>query len=91
MEVGGVGNPGIDLETHSRTDLHKTSIEFEGILLATLLQSWQHAGPFSEDEEQPAGNDTLQSVAIQATGNALAKRGQLGIAKMVERSLTAHR
>lgn len=90
MQVGNIAGMTSTPEARETAQVRKASLEFEGMLLAAFLQSWQQASPFS-DEEQSAGDDTLQSVAIQATGNALAKRGLLGIADMVERCLTAHK
>jgi len=87
MEVGEVTNKAPALDSHDGAQLRKAAREFEGMLLASLLQSWQHIGPFSEEDEQSAGQDTLESVGIQATANALASRGALGIAEMVERCL----
>ncbi len=90
MEVAGVGPKTPAAEGRDNAEFRKAALEFEGMLLAAFLQSLQHAGPFSE-EEQSAGSDTLQSIAVQATGNALAKRGLLGIADMVEKYMAAHK
>ncbi len=90
MEVGEVTKKA-PMPEHDREGFRKAALEFEGMLLAAFLQSWQHTGPFSDDKDESTGNDTMQSIAIQATGQELAKRGLLGIADMVEKCLVEHK
>jgi Rod binding domain-containing protein len=74
-------------ETPAHRKLRKAAQDFEGILISELWD--QSDSDFSSlpGETQAAGSDTLKSLAIQTMSAALAKRGGLGIARMLVHQL----
>lgn len=66
---------------------HKSAVEFESILLASWLEKMQQTIQTLPGDDQDPGADTFQSLGVQAISGALAARGGLGIAKLVEKHL----
>lgn len=67
---------------------HKSAVEFESILLASWLEKMQQTIQTLPGDEQDPGADTFQSLGVQAISGALAARGGLGIANMIEKHLS---
>ncbi len=83
----GRGNAGGAASDGSR--LSHAAVEFESVLLGQWLQSAQKSFatvPGSEEGED-AGGDQMLGFATQQLAHAIASRGGLGIAKLVERAL----
>ena len=84
QEVASAGGPS---ETPAHKKLRKAAEEFEGILISQLLGEFK-VGLSSLSGDSPlAGSDTLNSLAIQTLSGALARRGGLGIGKMLVHQL----
>jgi len=62
--------------------LVKAAQDFEAILLSTWLQKLQESYAGGDDAMDPA-HGTLTSMGTEAIASALAKRGGIGIAKML--------
>ncbi len=60
---------------------------FEGILIGTLWKSMQKDPLFSSNDADP-GAGTMSSLGLQAVASAIAARGGLGLAKMIEQQLS---
>ncbi len=84
----GVTESGAAEETPERWKLRKAAREFEAILISQMWEQFQSGLSSLAGETQPAGSDTLNSLAIQAMSMGLARRGGLGIAQMIVRQLT---
>jgi Rod binding domain-containing protein len=74
--------------------IQKSAREFEAVLLSHWLEQAEHSFATvpggDKDEADDPGRDQFTSVAMQAVGTAMSgKRGGLGIAAMVARSLEA--
>jgi len=65
--------------------LTKVAKQFEGVLLASLLQEIQKGTLDPSDGGLGAGSETLRSLGTEAVAQALAQKGGLGIAKMIVR------
>jgi Rod binding domain-containing protein len=80
-------SPGLQAEktnTGSRIEkLTKAAQEFEGILLSSWLEEVQKSSLDTSDTGQDAGSETLRSLGTQAVAQAWARRGGLGIARMI--------
>jgi Rod binding domain-containing protein len=59
---------------------------FEGILIGSLWKSLQKDPLFSSNGADP-GAGTMSNLGLQAVSSAIAARGGLGLAKMIEREL----
>ena len=63
--------------------LKKVAQDFEGILLASLLDEVQKGSLDPSQASAGAGSETLRSLGAQAVAQALAERGGVGIAHMI--------
>ncbi len=79
--------------TGAREDakIEKAGKDFESILLGTWLQQAENSfatvpGGDGEDD-QDAGKDQFQGIAMQALAGSLTKSGGIGIAKMITQHL----
>jgi Rod binding domain-containing protein len=63
--------------------LKKVAQDFEGILLASLLNEAQKGSLDPSQASLGAGSETLRSLGTQAVAQALAERGGVGIARMI--------
>jgi Rod binding domain-containing protein len=63
--------------------LKKVAQDFEGILLASLLDEAQKGSLDPSPTSLGAGSETLRSLGSQAVAQALAERGGVGIARMI--------
>jgi Rod binding domain-containing protein len=63
--------------------LKKVAQDFEGILLASLLDEAQKGSFDPSQASVGAGSETLRSLGAQAVAQALAERGGVGIARMI--------
>ena len=81
--AGGSQTP----ETAEHRKLRKAAEDFETILISELWEKFQSGISSLSGESQPAGSDTLNSLATQSLSSALAHRGGLGIAQMIVRQL----
>ena len=74
-------------ETPEHRKLRKAAEDFETILISELWEQFQSGVSSLSGGSQPAGSDTLNSLATQSLSSALAHRGGLGIAQMIVRQL----
>jgi Rod binding domain-containing protein len=74
-------------ETPAHRKLRKAAEEFESMMIAQLWQGFQSGLSSLTGESQPAGSETLNSLATQSMSTALAHRGGLGLAQMIVRQL----
>ena len=81
--AGGSQTP----ETTEHRKLRKAAEDFETILISELWEQFQSGLSSLSGGSQPAGSDTLNSLATQSLSSALAHRGGLGIAQMIVRQL----
>ena len=65
--------------------LTRVAKQFEGVLLASLLQEVQKGALDSSEGGLGAGSETLRSLGTEAVAQALAQKGGLGIARMIVR------
>ena len=70
-------------ETSAHKKLRKAAEAFEGILISKLLEEFKTGFSSIGGESPMAGSDTLNSLAIQTLSGAMARRGGLGIGKML--------
>jgi Rod binding domain-containing protein len=79
QSAGALGS----VETPTHRKLVKAAEQFEGMLISQLLGDFK-GGLAAPGEESSAGSsDSLNSFAIQSLSEALARRGGLGIARML--------
>jgi len=74
-------------ETTAHKKLTKAAQEFEGILISQLLGDFKAGLSSLSGDAPPAGSESLNSLAIQTLSAALARRGGLGIGKMLVHQL----
>ncbi len=76
--------------THTAPDpgLRQKAAEFEGILLAQVLQKLNDSYRLPGGEETDSTASSFQELATSALGGGLAQSGGLGIAEMMTRSLS---
>lgn len=67
--------------------LRKRAAEFEGILLAQILEKVSEAYRVPGADDADSAGESLHSLATSALGNGLAASGGVGIAEMLVRSL----
>ena len=84
QEVTSAGRPP---ETLAHKKLRKAAQDFEGILISQLWEQFQMGFSSLAGETPLAGSETLNSLAIQTLSGALARRGGLGIGKMLVHQL----
>jgi len=63
--------------------LNTVAKQFEGVLLASLLQEVQKGSLDSSEGGLGPGSETLRSLGTEAVAQALAQKGGLGIARMI--------
>ena len=68
--------------------LRQKAAEFEGILLAQILQKLSDSYRLPGGEETDGTASNFQELATSALGGGLAQSGGLGIAEMMTRSLS---
>lgn len=61
----------------------KAALEFESVLLGSLLESMEQSVGSLGAEESESGGENLKGFSVQALGSALAKTGGVGIARML--------
>lgn len=79
--LGGIPHPTGDAA------LRKCAAEFEGILLAQILEKLRDCYRFPGGNESDPAGDSLQSIANTALANGLGKSGGIGITEVLMRSL----
>jgi Rod binding domain-containing protein len=67
--------------------LDQAAQAFEGILIGTLWKSLEKDPLFSSQNADP-GAGTMGSLGLRAVSSAIAARGGLGLAKMIEQELS---
>lgn len=67
--------------------LDKAAQQFEGILIDTLWSGFQNDPLAAQDEPSDPGAQSLKGLGLQAMSSALAARGGLGLAALMERQL----
>jgi Rod binding domain-containing protein len=67
--------------------LREKASEFEGILIAQILQKLNQCYRLDESEDSDSANESFGSLATSAVGGGLARSGGLGIGEMIVRSL----
>ena len=70
-------------ETPAHRKLVKAAQEFEGILISQLLGDFKGGLSAPGEESSLAASDSLNSLAIQSLSEALARRGGLGIGRLL--------
>lgn len=61
----------------------KAALEFESVLLSSLLENMEQSVGSLGTEESEAGSENLKGFGVQALGSALAKTGGIGIARIL--------
>jgi len=72
---------------HAR--LKKAAGEFEAQMMGELLKPMQNDPLFADNEESSGAAATIQGMATQALGQAMAAHGGIGIAAKVLRSVSS--
>jgi Rod binding domain-containing protein len=71
--------------------IKKSAKDFESILLGSWLQQAEQSfGSLpggGDDEDEDAGKDQLQGIAMQSLGSSMTAAGGIGIAKMISQQL----
>ncbi len=67
--------------------LDQAAQAFEGILIGQLWKSMQKDPLFSSNDADP-GAGTMSNLGLQAVSTAIAARGGLGLARMIEQQLS---
>ena len=84
------GGAAVAPATHASSKLKKSAQEFEAILLQSWLEKMNQSF-VGASESQDAAHDTVSSLGTQAIAGALAARGGIGIANMLQRQLQPKR
>jgi len=75
----------------SKEKIHKAGQDFESLLLGQWLQqaedSFGKLPGSDEDEDGDAGNSSMQGIAMQSLGQAMAASGGIGISRMITSQL----
>ncbi|SEF63240.1 hypothetical protein SAMN05421819_0646 [Bryocella elongata] len=75
----------------SKEKIHKAGQDFESLLLGQWLQQAEDSFgkmPGSDDDEDgDAGSSSMQGIAMQSLGQAMAAQGGIGISRMITSSL----
>jgi Rod binding domain-containing protein len=74
--------------SQSSTALREKAAEFEGILLAEILQKLSECYRIPDAEDSDPTSESFQSFAASALGGGLARSGGVGIGDMLVRSLS---
>jgi Rod binding domain-containing protein len=79
--------------TDDKGKVEKSAKDFESILLGSWLQqaesSFAKVPGGDDDEDQDAGSEQMQGIAMQSLGSAMAAGGGIGIARMIVARLSA--
>jgi Rod binding domain-containing protein len=67
--------------------VHRAARQFEGMLLASLLQSFQKTFSSIPGDEQDCAHSQYEYMEAEAVGSALASRGGIGLAELIEKCL----
>ncbi|MBK6708649.1 MAG: rod-binding protein [Sphingomonadales bacterium] len=67
-------------------DLRKAAVAFEAVMLRQLIGEMRK-GQLADDIFGSSANSTYRELADASTADALAQRGAIGIAAMIERQL----
>ncbi len=82
---GGAVGPPVD----PREQLRAKAQEFEGLLLAKMLEKLKDAYGVPGGEENDPSAGSMEALATSALGGGLARRGGIGIARMIVESLSS--
>jgi Rod binding domain-containing protein len=74
-------------DTPGYKKLVKATQEFEGILISELMDDFKDGLSVPGGDTPLAGDDTLNSLAIQTLSTSMAQKGGLGIGQMLVRQL----
>lgn len=66
--------------------IRESAAEFEGILLAQIMEKLRDCYRLDDEQQDPAGQ-SMQSIATTALANGLGRHGGLGLGQMMVRSL----
>jgi Rod binding domain-containing protein len=77
------------VSTGERTpnNVHQAARQFEGMLLASLLQSFQKTFSSIPGDEKDCAHSQYEYMEAEAVGSALASRGGIGLAGLIEKCL----
>jgi Rod binding domain-containing protein len=81
-------------ETRENAKIEKAGKDFESILLGNWLQQAENSfakvpGGDGQDDDEDAGKDQFQGLAMQSLAGSLTASGGIGIAKMITKHLLA--
>jgi Rod binding domain-containing protein len=76
------------VETERKSRLKKAAGEFEAQMMSELLKPMQSDPLFAESEDANGSSATIQGMATQALGQAMAAQGGIGIAAKVMHSVS---
>ncbi len=81
-------------ETRENAKIEKAGKDFESLLLGNWLQQAENSfakvpGGDGEDDDEDAGKDQFQGLAMQSLAQSLTASGGIGIAKMITKHLLA--
>jgi Rod binding domain-containing protein len=71
------------------SQLRKRVGEFEGMLLAQILEKLKDSYRVPGDDDSDSTGESFQSLANSALGNSLAAKDSMGISKLLLQSLTS--
>jgi Rod binding domain-containing protein len=83
-------------ETRENAKIEKAGKDFESILLGNWLQQAENSfakvpGGDGQDDDEDAGKDQFQGLAMQSLAGSLTASGGIGIAKMITKHLPTTR
>jgi Rod binding domain-containing protein len=81
-------------ESRENAKIEKAGKDFESILLGNWLQQAENSfakvpGGDGQDDDEDAGKDQFQGLAMQSLATSLTASGGIGIAKMITKHLLA--
>jgi Rod binding domain-containing protein len=90
LERAGAGTK----ESRENAKIEKAGKDFESILLGNWLQQAENSfakvpGGDGQDDDEDAGKDQFQGLAMQSLATSLTASGGIGIAKMITKHLFA--
>lgn len=89
LRLDAIGSaPEVTQRMASDRALREKASEFEGMLIAQILQKLDECYKLGNSDEDDSTSESFQSLATSAVSGGLARSGGLGIGEMIVRSLT---
>ncbi len=73
---------------HSSSKLHDAATQFEALMITEMMKTARESNDGGVDNGDETGEDSSLSMAEQQLAQSIASNGGLGLAKMVERTLS---